>query len=203
MTGNAEILQAGFADPVFDSQRAFRTVLGALSEPGLVAELDPALTPPPGLEPATAIALLTLADYETPVWLPPALAAGAAGRWLRFHAGAPLTTTPADSAYAVITAGAEAPELFDFHPGDDQFPDRSTTIFIQCTSLEGGLPVILAGPGIPGSRRFAPQGPVPEFWRAAAANHARYPLGVDCLFTAGRRIAGLPRSTRIETGETR
>jgi len=114
-----------------------------------------------------------------------------------------LTTTPADSAYAVITAGAEAPELFDFHPGDDQFPDRSTTIFIQCTSLEGGLPVILAGPGIPGSRRFAPQGPVPEFWRAAAANHARYPLGVDCLFTAGRRIAGLPRSTRIETGETR
>jgi alpha-D-ribose 1-methylphosphonate 5-triphosphate synthase subunit PhnH len=33
---------------------------------------------------------------------------------------------------------------------------------------------------------------------ALAANHARYPLGFDTFLAAGERIAGLPRSTRVE-----
>ena len=37
----------------------------------------------------------------------------------------------------------------------------------------------------------------PSFWREVAANHARYPLGVDLLLVAGRDVMALPRSTAI------
>jgi alpha-D-ribose 1-methylphosphonate 5-triphosphate synthase subunit PhnH len=89
----------GFADPVFDSQAAFRALLGAMSRPGEVHSLArPGFTPPDGLPLAAAACLLTLADHDTPVWL-----AGGAGHpaahWLAFHAGAPATADPA-SAFA-------------------------------------------------------------------------------------------------------
>lgn len=194
------MLKAGFADPVFEAQGAFRAILSALSEPGTIHDLSDDLDPPEGLARAAAIVLLTLADYETPVCLPPALAAGDAGRWLTFHTGAPLVEAPGAAAFAVIDArDARHVPLSAFNPGQDQFPDRSTTVLIQCASLVEGPAVTLAGPGIAASRIFAPALPA-GFWNEAIANGALYPLGVDMMFVSGGAIAGLPRSTRIETG---
>ncbi len=56
----------------------------------------------------------------------------------------------------------------------------------------------LTGPGVKGERRF---GFAPRDRRHFLAqwrrNGAAFPLGVDLILTAGRRLAALPRTTRI------
>lgn len=191
----ATTLGAGFADPVFQSQAAFRAVLDALAEPGTRRDVGAAIVPPAGLEATTAIILLTLADYETPIFLPRPLRDGPAGAWLRFHCGAALVEEPAQAAFAVVDGAQAAPALAAFHPGEDQFPDRSATVIVQCEALTGGAPVTLEGPGIAASRKIAPAGLREGFFAELAANAGRYPLGVDCLLTHGTELIGLPRST--------
>lgn len=197
MTPNDTLIGAGFADPVFQSQGAFRALLAALSEPGLAYDIGVSVETPVGLEPATAVALLTLADYETPIWLPAALRDGPAGAWLRFHCGATLVDDPARAAFAVIDGAVAEPKLAAFNAGDDQFPDRSTTVLVQCAGFEGGEGVTLAGPGIPGQRSIAPSGLRAGFWTEVEDNAAVYPLGVDLLLVHGAQVLGLPRSTQI------
>ena len=134
-----------------------RALLAALSEPGTLQQVAGEITPPEGLATATATALLTLVDYETPVWLPEALRNGPAGAWLRFHCGAALVDDPAEAAFAVIDGEADEPKLSAFNLGTDQFPDRSTTLIVQVTALKGGSALALSGPGILGSRNITPQ----------------------------------------------
>lgn len=192
------LIAPGFSDPVFQSQAAFRALLAALSEPGTLQRVSCGIAPPEGLAAATATALLTLADYETPVWLPQALRDGPAGAWLRFHCGATLVDEPAEAAFAVIDGAAGEPKLAAFHLGTDQFPDRSTTVIVQVAGLEGGTPLTLAGPGIAGTRTTAPQGLRPGFTEELRGNSALYPLGVDVLLAQGEGLIGLPRSTQVE-----
>lgn len=197
MAHDDTLIGAGFADPVFQSQGAFRALLAALSEPGLAGDIGVSVEPPTGLEPATAVALLTLADYETPIWLPATLRDGPAGAWLRFHCGAALVDDPARAAFAVIDGAITEPLLSAFNAGDDQFPDRSTTVLVQCAGFEGGEALALEGPGIPGRRSIAPIGLRAGFWREVADNAALYPLGVDLLLVHGAQALGLPRSTEV------
>ncbi len=191
------LIGAGFTDPVFQSQAAFRALLGALSEPGTPQTVGGGIAPPAGLHAATATALLTLADYETPIWLPTALRDGPAGAWLRFHCGAALVEEPGRAAFAVIDGTATAPLLTDFDPGNDQFPDRSTTIIVQCAAFHGGEAVTLSGPGIATKHVIALAGLRPGFWAEVAVNNAAYPLGVDLLLAHADGVIGLPRSTQI------
>ena len=117
-------ITAGFSNPVFQSQAAFRAVLAALSEPGTLQAVAPAISAPQGLSIAAATALLTLADYETSIYLPQALRDGPAGAWLRFHCGSALIDAPGSAAFAVIDGAAASPLLAQFAPGHDQFHDR-------------------------------------------------------------------------------
>ena len=192
------MIAPGFSHPVFQSQAAFRALLAALSEPGTLQQVAGEITPPEGLATATATALLTLADYETPVWLPEALRNGPAGAWLRFHCGAALVDNPADAAFAVIDGTADEPKLSAFNLGTDQFPDRSTTVIVQVTALKGGSALALSGPGILGSRNITPQSLRTGFIDELRENGALYPLGVDVLLVHGAGLIGLPRSTQIE-----
>ncbi|WP_284176721.1 phosphonate C-P lyase system protein PhnH [Rhabdaerophilum sp. SD176] len=192
----------GFSDPVFQSQAAFRGILTALSEPGTIHDLGPFAPCPVGLEPATAILLLTLADYETPVWMPEALESGEAGVWLRFHCGAPAASA-AKAAFAVGTAGHGFPGVDAFSPGNELYPDQSTTLILQISSLTGGETLDLEGPGIPGTRQIAPRGLPAGFAVEWARNTRLYPLGVDIVLAAGSQILGLPRTTRIAAHDPR
>lgn len=193
-----DIISPGFSDPVFQSQAAFRALLTALSEPGTLQSVAADITPPEGLATATATALLALADYETPVWLPENLRDGAAAAWLRFHCGVALVDDPARAAFAVIDGAASEPKLAAFNPGNDQFPDRSTTVIVQVSGLDGGAGLTLSGPGIPGTRRVALQGLRAGFTDELRQNGALYPLGVDVVLASGEGMIGLPRSTQIE-----
>jgi alpha-D-ribose 1-methylphosphonate 5-triphosphate synthase subunit PhnH len=187
--------EQGFAAPVFDAQRVFRAVLSALGEPGRVLAVDPCCAPPEGMDPAAAAVVLALCDGDTPLWLAPRMAAAAG--FFRFHAGAAIVPRPADALFLVADA-AERPPLAALSPGTPEYPDRSATLVLVVGSLDEGRGWLLSGPGITGSRRFLPQPVDDRLLGECKENQARFPLGVDILFTARNRVAGLPRSTRVE-----
>jgi alpha-D-ribose 1-methylphosphonate 5-triphosphate synthase subunit PhnH len=186
----------GFVDPVFESQAAFRVILEAMAEPGTIGTFAPRHAVPAGLMPATATILLTVADYETPVFMPPAWQQGEAGQWLRFHAGAPAAL-PGEAAFAIMPAVDLTALPGPFRAGNEMFPDQSTTLILQLPALTGGAPLEIAGPGILGTRRIAPLGLTDNFPAIWAANHRLYPLGVDLILVTGHQIMGLPRSARL------
>jgi alpha-D-ribose 1-methylphosphonate 5-triphosphate synthase subunit PhnH len=188
-----------FADPAHDAQAGFRAILAAMAEPGTIHHVSSAIAPPTGIDLATAISLLTLADHETPIWLAPSFGAEAVS-YLRFHCGAPVVSARAEAAFAVARV-EDAVDIAAFNPGDDRYPDRSATIILQCPALTGGAAVTLTGPGIRHRRAIAPLGVRPDLWRQLEANHARFPLGVDVLLTAGATLLALPRSTAVTGGK--
>ena len=186
-----------FADPGLQSQATFRAVLTALSRPGTVVACGSELNPPAPLAPAAAAALLTLADFETSLWLSPAFAASEVGEWLRFHTDARLAASPDRAVFALMDLAHDAFDLSAFAQGTAEYPDRSTTIIAQAASLNGAPALRLAGPGIQAEAELG-LSPLPQnFVTHYRANGERFPLGVDLIFVAGDRLVGLPRSTRI------
>ncbi|OYW09415.1 MAG: phosphonate C-P lyase system protein PhnH [Rhodospirillales bacterium 12-71-4] len=182
----------GFADPVLDAQSAFRAVLAAMSRPGQVQRLPPLPEPPPGLSPAAAALLLTLADSGTPL----CLAAGPeAEAWVRFHCGAPFAA--AGAAAFVLDPAARLGDLF---PGTEEEPERGATLLLDVAALEAAPGWRLSGPGIRDSQALRVTGAPPGFLADWAANRRRAPCGVDVVLCAGDAIAALPRSVAIEEG---
>lgn len=193
----AELLEGGFAEPVFGAQRSFRALMDALANPGLPQRLEDA-EHPEALPAELAAVMLTLCDHDTAVWLDPALAANeAVVAWLRFQTGAPLTAEPAQAQFALAANLEALPALNRFALGTDEYPDRSTTIALAVPSLEGGPALTLRGPGIKGSRTIAPTGLPADFVAQWAENRMLFQRGVDLLLVAVGRVIGLPRTTRI------
>ncbi len=194
-------LAAGFAEPVFDSQNAFRRMMEALATPGRVRALDHLLPTDCPLPVAPAALLLALCDFETPLWLAPSLAArDGVADFLRFHTGAPLARDGSQAAFALLDLAADHFDPSHFAQGTPEYPDRSTTIIAICASVTDGQPLTLQGPGIAGAATLnitpLPQDFVSR-WRQA---QLAFPLGVDVVFASPSAIVGLPRTTRI-TGE--
>ena len=107
-----------FADPAFESQAAFRAILRAIASPGAIEPCGRGLAPPPPLSPAAAAAILTLADFETPLWIAPSLAEwGEAAAYLKFHTGAPLAASPRDAAFALLDLERDSLDLKSFAQG--------------------------------------------------------------------------------------
>ncbi|MFU2051372.1 phosphonate C-P lyase system protein PhnH [Bordetella hinzii] len=188
---------AGFSAPVDEAQASFRLALDALAQPGRVTAMTGSQELPPGLSRAMTGLLLTLADADTPVWLPPGVHPSVAA-YLRFHCGCPLTGEAALAAFVAVPAGHAAPELSQLAQGDPAYPDRSATLILEVAGLAQAPGVNLAGPGIPGRRQLAVQGLPEGFWAEWKRNHQRFPLGVDVFFTQAERLSGLPRSTIVE-----
>lgn len=186
-----------FPDPTRGSQAVFRKVMEAMARPGVIHDLGFAPDAPRGLDRAAGAIALTLFDFETQVWLDPALRGGLAEGWMRFHCGAPLTQDPMAAAFALVTDPASAPPLAAFNMGDAKYPDRSTTLIIQLPALEGGPRVVLTGPGIKTEMSLALAGLPEGFWAQIQANHEQFQFGVDVIFVAGDRVTALPRSTRV------
>jgi alpha-D-ribose 1-methylphosphonate 5-triphosphate synthase subunit PhnH len=188
-----------FADPTFESQAAFRRLMRAMSAPGTLLSCGEALAPPTPLARAAAAALLTLADFETPLWIAPSFPR-AVGDYLAFHSGAPRAAAPDKAAFALVDLAADGLDLARFAQGTAEYPDRSTTIIAQAESFDAGPRLRLSGPGIKGEATLAVS-PLPnDFVAQWAANRAGFPLGVDLIFVVDARIAALPRSTTIAAG---
>ncbi|WP_110654401.1 phosphonate C-P lyase system protein PhnH [Salinicola halimionae] len=192
------------ADPIHDSQRCFRQVLGALSEPGKRQTLTPFQGSPPHLGVALWGTLLALCDLETRVWIGADLDSASLRQALTFHTGARLVDDPALADFALLT-----PESFDpatpFAMGSDIYPDRSTTLLVVVETLVNQLGWRLSGPGIAESRdlNIGDSAGCQALMKRLGANRASFPCGIDAIFGAGDQLAAIPRSTRIAGGPSR
>ena len=185
----------GFVDPVYGAQQAFRQVLDAMAKPGLIHAVPASLLRElPNCDVATASLLLTLADFETPLWLGPSLA-GLEG-FVRFHCGGRFAA-PEHSLFA-IARPQDLPPLGSFQLGDPEYPDRSTTLIVQVAGLrpQGGL--VLRGPGIESAHRVTVDGLDEDFWSQRDELAPLFPLGIDLILTAGESLVCIPRTTRVE-----
>src|SRR5690606_12551054 len=100
----------GFANPVAQTQQVFRQALGAMSEPGLVLDVqeqsegDRQPAPPGALCDAAWALCLTLLDNETSVWISPALDGDALRQNLAFHCGCRIVEERAEAGFALLAA---------------------------------------------------------------------------------------------------
>jgi alpha-D-ribose 1-methylphosphonate 5-triphosphate synthase subunit PhnH len=179
------------------AQAAFRASMAAFAEPGTVHELPQPLRHCAGLSAAATVLADTLLDFETSVAIlapdPKPIVAH-----VQFHSGARIVDTVTKAAFALVAAEVPLPALDAFAPGTLDYPDTSTTIIVDVARLFAGEGWRLTGPGIARERHFSVAPVTARLVADLVNNRARYPLGVDLIFCAGRSIAALPRSTRVE-----
>jgi alpha-D-ribose 1-methylphosphonate 5-triphosphate synthase subunit PhnH len=185
----ATALSGGFVDAPVQSARAFRQILEAMARPGTIRQVTGAAPPAP-LSVAAGTVLLTLVDPTTRLHLAGAADCADVRDWVAFHLGAPLASAEAAD-FALGTWDALQP-ISRFRIGQPDYPDRSATLIVEMDRLVPHGPA-LAGPGI----ELVTWLNLPET-AAFRANRACFPLGFDTILTAGDRLAGLPRSTRVE-----
>ncbi|APO70298.1 phosphonate metabolism protein PhnH 2 (plasmid) [Rhizobium gallicum] len=195
---DASGIEPGFANPIFDSQDTFRRILDAYAYVGRPQTLRSEATAVGPLAPATVSACLTLADFETPVWLDSRSDRGDVRNFLGFHCGAPFVDGSAEAAFAIVADPTTMPHLAEFHLGTELEPQTSTTIVVQVPSFTAGPPVRWRGPGIQHEASVAIEGLPSWFWEEWQLNQELYPIGVDVLFTSGNAIIALPRSISME-----
>ena len=185
----------GFIDPVYGAQQAFRQVLDAMARPGRIHEVPAALLRElPPCDVATASLLLTLADFETPVWMGNSMSV--VEGFVRFHCGSPFV--PAGDSLFAVACPQDLPELGTFQLGHPEYPDRSTTLILQVSEIRKNGPLVLRGPGIEAQHRISVTGLAGGFWSDRDALAPLFPLGIDLILTAGERMVCIPRTTRVE-----
>ena len=184
----------GFSDPVMSGHKTFRSVMMALAEPATVHLVPAPLDPPSAMSPAMAAIGLSLADFETALWMD---AGPAAQSYFRFHTGAQVVSAPLSASFGLVTKPTEMPELKSFAQGTLEYPDRSTTILIDVAGFDRCGHWRLTGPGIRDVRHFSVSLP-DGLTHQIVENRTSFPRGVDLIFCMGNEIAALPRSTRID-----
>nr|WP_295892583.1 phosphonate C-P lyase system protein PhnH [uncultured Devosia sp.] len=194
-------LDGGFADPVLQSQTAFRAVMDALANPGTAQKL---VTPPSirsSISTELASILLTVSDHDTGIWLDDVLRADAdVLEFVKFHSGAPVVREPGRAVFAFATGADHLPRFDQFNLGTQEYPDRSTTIVLAVPALTGGAELIMRGPGIRDHGHISSVGLPGDFVAQWADNRELFPRGIDLLLVADGAVMGLPRSTRITRG---
>lgn len=196
-THSTTSLLPGFDNPVDDAQAVFRAALEAFAHPGRLETLPATSGQPDGLSPALTALLLTLADPDTPVWLPADIPA-AARAFLRFHCSCPLVEAVGEATFVCVPAGHAMPALADCAQGLPDYPDRSATLLVEVESLQDGDTLALRGPGIESTQALRVRGLPADFREGWRANNARFPLGVDLLLASGDQFCALTRTTQVE-----
>lgn len=205
-TTSLSALGAGFSSEALGSQAVFRAVLRALSQPGDPVALEHDAEVPATGHAASAAVLLALLDSECTLWLSPTLAASQAGTWLRFHTGCVLVDAPEHARFAWVAAGDAIPQLASLQRGSDEYPDQSATcvvdVAVMAPAVDGADAWRLTGPGIRTAQHLHVVGLPGDFAAQWADNHGAFPRGVDLVLATATHIAGLPRTTRIESPST-
>lgn len=197
MIAATDVLEGGFSDPVLDSQSVFRALMNGMARPASIARIQAHMVPPAPLGLAAGAIACALIDADTPFWLDAALDNDAVKSWLAFHTGGQSAISMAEVAFALVNAPFSMPAFDRFAQGSQEYPDRSATLILQLENLEGGELLTFKGPGIKDSATIAPRGLPRDFAAQWAANHKRFPRGVDLVLTANDAFACLPRSAAL------
>jgi len=197
MTTIAE-LPAGFADKVLSAQSIFRSVMEAMARPGRVQQVIARVGTPGPLMHGTAAMALTLFDHDTPIWLDARMRQSPeVAKWLKFHSGAPVVDDSSISSFALIGDGSALPDLSRFALGSNEYPDRSTTLVVQVSSLTDGCDYELRGPGIDGAITLRATIEPTDLFERLSINEALFPRGIDVVLVSGDAIVAIPRTTRL------
>lgn len=182
-------------------QRVYRALLGAMSEPGQVADLAATL----GSTPSIAAILAAVVDHGVTVADPHQLLTQPERRLLGAR-----DASPGDADFVVLDGARAWEQGWQPQRGTLTAPDESATLVLRVAAFSGP-PLTLSGPGIETTRAFSIAG-LHATWLAAraawcghpAANQREeqtgcgtFPLGVDCVFVADAQVAAWPRTTRV------
>ncbi|MEM6382766.1 MAG: phosphonate C-P lyase system protein PhnH [Pseudomonadota bacterium] len=189
MTSDQQSFAGGFASPAHDSARAFRSIMNAMARPG---SIEPLLggQPPTPVSVAAGTLILTLCDPDTSIALKGEHDTVSVRNWITFHTSAPFAAE-GEADFVLGTWEAIVP-LAPYKVGTAEYPDRSATLIVEQAEL-AAAGAVLRGPGIKTQASLNLPDAV-----ALEANHAQFPLGLDCFFCAADKVAALPRSTRCE-----
>ena len=201
---NVAAMHGGLSNPVMQSQAIFRVIMDAMARPGKVISTTTDAEPPAPLNALAGAILATLADADTPLWLDQHLSSQKSLKdWLTFQVGAPFAVEPSQATFAVLSQADRLPSLEIFAQGEQDYPDRSTTLIIQVEHLSNDPVWALHGPGIKDTAHLSVQPISPLFLGQWADNNSLFPRGVDIILVSSDAIACLPRTTRITdlTGE--
>lgn len=191
--GPTTLASRSVLDPA-TSQRVFRSLLAALSEPGRVVPLDG----PTGI-PAHLLPLLALANQDLPVAVVDR--DGLGGRLVADATGAELVGL-ADARLVAVAAPVDARVLEHLSAGSHEEPERAALVILAAAALSdrhvGPTSFWLSGPGVPGQRRISVDGVPAGAFDLLAQRNRDHPCGLDVLLVAGDGVVGLPRTCRIE-----
>ena len=180
-------------DTVFDSQRVFRCLLQAAAQPGRLFTLPPFACG--GIE-ATA---RTLLDHEV-TFRTLGERAPDVERHLSQFTGARVAPIE-EVDFALVSGGDTDGMVLKLKRGTLERPEWGATAIYAVEELSNSdtLSLELSGPGIPGTRTLSIEGLAAAEAEAIRETRQEYPLGIDVyLIDAAGRVAGLPRSTRLE-----
>ena len=193
-----EGLARGFDDPVTESQSVFRTLLDAMSRPGLIHEVDTSVDLPAGVKDvAIMAACLALAERETPLWCDADLSSPQLESFLRFHCGASFVTELAAASFVLIGNAMEIPTPTQLDLGTDEYPDRSATLFVRVAKLSAERDLTVTGPGVNGEVSLSVSGIRAGFWAERQSIARLFPRGIDIVLAEGARFVALPRTSQV------
>lgn len=190
----------GFVDPLHEAQRVFRSGLEALSHPGRVLNVSTEAVAPKGVSTTANALLLALLDQDTVLWVSPA-AGDTAAQHLRFHTGCRIASTSSEADFILLAVNDPWPESSQLRLGSEYSPEQSATLVREVSKFGEGVPLALAGPGIPTLQILQCPELDAGFVASWQAMRGHFPRGIDLFLTCGNALAGLPRSTRLTLAE--
>lgn len=182
-------------ESLFLTQKTFRLLLQAMSNPGKIYSLGFEL------ESGFISVVQTLLDHEVTF----NVVGHRTKEWtqtiIQTTGSKPVNIENAD--FVLILSDYSDGEILRARRGSLEYPDTGATVIYSINSLSsmdnGGVRVTLKGPGINGKISLFMEGiKKDEFYNLKEIN-SEYPLGVDSIFIdSDNMIMCIPRSTHIE-----
>ena len=198
MSASIAPLSSGFDDKVMDASDCFRAILAATAKPAVPVATPYISYDLKALNPSAISYLLTLADFDTNLWLDTDYDSLALRSFLKFHTGCKIVDNPSLATFAVINIPNATSFCQGLPLGTAEYPDRAATVILLTDGFTDTSGPTFSGPGIKTPRQFNAQGATDEFWQIVQRNHHNFPCGLDWVFTSPDQIAAIPRSTKVE-----
>jgi|GEM_PF-757935 len=187
-------LLATFCHPIVDTQRAFRRISKAMSEPGMTVSLPEASAWGKTSVAATAV-LMTVVNRDTCLLIDEKLRDESLINYVQDYTGSQITDGA--DADVVLLHGKTTVDIAALFSAGQMSPGKNRTIIIDVAGLSGGLTMRLHGLDMMEPRAIAPQLPesVLQYLRKRDG-HCQQRL--DLIFTCGENMMALPHNVDVE-----